>query len=249
MFCFSLMMPNSYEQDLLMMQYDIGASIFACDQASIYSNMVINLAPGLRTSFVDSSLGCSKGGEFKTALNTEIFLAVWKKLLSEEHYLLHDWTVKVDPDCVFNPSMLRDILRKYDADAAVGTGVYFNNCKFGLHGPLEVFSLNAVKTWGAGITRCKEHFEQMCNGPCLWGEDMFIDQCLSKVLFVRRVDEFRLLTEDHCDPPPGWQHCGNSSQVAFHPFKTLLGYQKCLNRSATNGIDRVKLQRFLQMTQ
>ncbi|CAK0880786.1 unnamed protein product, partial [Prorocentrum cordatum] len=109
--CFSLMVPNSYEQDLLLMQHYIGASIFGCEEAAIYSNMVINLAPGLQTRFVDSDLHCNSGGEFQTALNTEIFLAVWKKLLSDQRYALHDWTVKVDPDCVFLPSLLRHMLR------------------------------------------------------------------------------------------------------------------------------------------
>jgi hypothetical protein len=57
-------------------------------------------------------------------------------------------------------------------------GVYFNNCKFGLHGPIEVFSQKAVDVWQGGRQRCVHHFEKLCSGPCLWGEDMFIDQCL-----------------------------------------------------------------------
>jgi hypothetical protein len=248
LFCFSLMVPNSYEQDLLLMQHYIGASIFGCEEAAIYSNMVINLAPGLQTRFVDSDLRCTQGGEFQTALNTEIFLAVWRRVLSDRRYALHDWTVKVDPDCVFLPSMLRHMLREHQHLAAVSTGVYFNNCKYGMHGPLEVLSVNAVATWGAGIHRCQEHFKQKCNGDCLWGEDMFIDQCLSTVLHVRRINEFRLLTEDHCDPPRGWHKCSNKTQVAFHPFKTLRGYQQCLSStSALDYMDQTRLHRSLQM--
>merc|ERR1712113_809525 len=100
-------------------------------------------------------------------------------------------------------------------------GAYLNNCKYGLHGPFEVFSRNAVRAWGAGIDTCKVYFRHKCDGPCKWGEDLFIDQCLSKVLGVRRDNHFGLLVEDHCDPPKGWDSCLDTESVAFHPFKDI----------------------------
>jgi hypothetical protein len=236
LFCFALMVPHSYEQKLLAMQFKAKVSLFACNAYTVYSNATIWVSRGLTTSVVDSNLTCSKGGEFGTVLNTNIFLTIWTKVVSEGLYLEHDWTVKVDPDAVFAPARLRGILQSYKE---VGNGVYLNNCKYGLHGPVEVLSRRAVQAWSQGWPWCQAHFRERCHGDCLWGEDMFMDQCLSKVLGVTRQNDFRLLAEDHCDPPSGWQSCTDSSMAAFHPFKTLSGYQHCLQNTGKKALEGV----------
>jgi len=228
LFCFSLMLPGSYEQGLLAWQYVAGLSIFACDEYAVYSNKSEKVAPGVNSSIVKSDLKCKFGGEFKTALNTEIFMEVWSKLVGDGRYRFHDWTVKVDPDAVFFPARLRGSVQHIPEKPE---GVYLNNCRRGMHGPFEVFSRNAVRAWARGSISCVRHFTRLCSGPCLWGEDMFIDQCLSKVLHVSRVDQFTLLIEDHCDPPTNWDDCRNPAAAAFHPFKTLSGYRGCANRA------------------
>jgi len=232
LFCYALMLPRSYEQTLLVRQLHDSVSIFACEEYAVYSNEALQLAPGVLTGVVESNLTCKRGGEFKTALNTPIFLAVWRKLCDDGRYLLHDWTVKVDPDTVFFPQRLRHRLQSY---IDVPEGVYFNNCQFGLHGPLEVFSRNAARVWSAGMKRCESHFARLCKGPCQWGEDMFIDQCLSRVLHVRRLHDGKLLQEDHCNPPVGWQTCKAKQVVAFHPFKQLPMYLKCIKHANEVG--------------
>ncbi|CAK0864048.1 unnamed protein product [Prorocentrum cordatum] len=231
--CFSLMMPYSYEQGLLAAQYDMGESIFGCDAYAVYSNATLLVAPGVYSTRVDHNLSCTTGGEFKTALNLDIFLAVWSKVVEDGVFSFHDWTVKVDPDCVFFPARLRASLWVHK-EASQGT--YLNNCKMGMHGPLEVFSRNAVLAWVKGSQHCVEHFNELCSGDCLWGEDMFIDQCLSKVLHVKREDEPALLLEDHCDPPPGWRSCSEVHTVAFHPFKVLDEYRECVG-AARDALD------------
>ena len=47
---------------------------------------------------------------------------------------------KVDPDAVFFASRLRSVVGKYEEAAK---GVYLNNCKFGLHGPIEAAAARA----------------------------------------------------------------------------------------------------------
>jgi hypothetical protein len=175
MFCFALMMPDSYEQNLLKFQYDEGIGIFGCSEYAIYSNSVIEISEGVKTHVVDSTLKCGKGGEFGTALNLDIFIVVWTKVMEEGVYLQSNWTVKADPDSVFFPDRLQAILSIYQEE---DKGIYMNNCKFGLHGPIEVFSANAVTTLGRGYKQCQSHFEAKCNGDCMWGEDLFVDQCL-----------------------------------------------------------------------
>jgi len=225
LFCFSLMLPDSYEADLIKMQYNKHLSIFACDEWEVYSSRVIEITPGVTGGIVDSDLRCEKGGEFGTALNKEIFEAVWDSVVKDDRYSAHSWTVKADPDCVFFPDRLRLVLRKHPKD--VDKGMYLTNCRFGMHGPLEVFSRNAVRAWHNGVQTCETYFNDQCSGDCLWGEDMFIDQCLLRVLHVKRLEEFNFMLEDHCDPPEGWDSCRNESVTAFHPFKEQDSYLEC----------------------
>uniref|UniRef100_A0A7S1M6N3 Apple domain-containing protein n=1 Tax=Alexandrium catenella TaxID=2925 RepID=A0A7S1M6N3_ALECA len=230
--CWSLMLPYGYEREMLGMQYRRGLSIFKCDEYTVYSNESIVVAPGVITSVVQSDMHCEKGGEFKTALNTPIFMAVWTRIFKENRARFHDWIVKADADAVFFADRLRRVVMNHPED---DRGVYLNNCRMGMHGPLEVFSRNAVAAWEGARGRCIAHFSRLCNGDCKWGEDMFIDQCLWKVQLVRRDFEGRLLVEDHCAPPPDWWQCRNASVVAFHPFKNVDGYEQCAANAMSVG--------------
>jgi len=225
------MQPTGYEPTLVTMQYHQKASIFGCEEYALYSNRVLQIAPGIQTYVVNSSLKCKVGGEFKTALNLDIFLAVWEKVHQVGRFALHDWTIKVDPDCVFFPDRLHASLASLQGG---NHAVYLNNCKFGMHGPLEVFSRKAVQAWSKGTRHCQDHFTKLCSGDCYWGEDLFIDQCLMKVLKIERISDYNLLAEDHCDPQEGWDTCRNESTVAFHPFKNEEGYRGCLNNASTH---------------
>jgi hypothetical protein len=229
LFCFSLIIPSSYELNLMQLAYQKNTHIFNCDEYATYSNSVFLVAPGVETLPVNSDLKCESGGEFGTALNNDIFLEVWRVVIEGQRYAVHDWTVKVDPDCVFIPDRMRSIVAQHQEFAG---GTYLNNCEFGLHGPLEVFSKWAVEAWKNGRQRCIAYFNMKCSGDCKWGEDMFIDQCLQH-LRVYRVDEFNLLTEDHCKPPANWQTCttGNKQTAAFHPFKDVGSYDQCLRNA------------------
>eukprot|EP00406_Dinophysis_acuminata_P023855 CAMPEP_0179347952 /NCGR_PEP_ID=MMETSP0797-20121207/73439_1 /TAXON_ID=47934 /ORGANISM="Dinophysis acuminata, Strain DAEP01" /LENGTH=474 /DNA_ID=CAMNT_0021062717 /DNA_START=25 /DNA_END=1449 /DNA_ORIENTATION=+ len=229
LYCFALALPDSYELGLLGMQYERGASLFACDEYAIYSNQKIEVAPGVLTGIVQSDLKCQKGGEFGTALNTDIFMAVWDKVFADTRFQYHDWTVKVDPDAVFFPFRLRDLVVNHKEYQG---GVYLNNCHRGMHGPLEVFSRIAVFVWRERRQECINHFQQECSGPCKWGEDMWLDQCL-QFLKVTRQDDWNLLLEEACDPPPNWSTCQspNKNLVAFHPYKTVESYAQCMNNA------------------
>lgn len=225
-YCFVLMQPTGYELGLMAKHYQMNAGIFACDEYTIFSNVRMEIAPksNVFTSVVESSLHCSAGGEFKTALNAAIFLAVWTKVMRVGRFRYHDFIVKVDPDAVFLPSRLRPILHKVIEEP---NGVYFNNCQFGLHGPIEVFSKNAILNWGNGAAKCIVHFHELCNGPCWWGEDILMDQCLERFLKAKRLNNYNLLVEDHCDPPPNWRSCTDTRFVSFHPFKDVEEWADC----------------------
>eukprot|EP00913_Durusdinium_trenchii_P028837 g27039.t1 len=194
MFCFSLMLPFGYEVELLAWQYNQQVSIFACDKFAVYTNksMEVGAGTGLYTHVVDSNLHCQVGGDSQSALNSWIFIAVWKKVLEDGYWREYPWTVKVDPDAVFLPLRARPILMQYYGE------------------PRE--------------------------------QDMFMDQCLRKVLQVTDGQPPalapELMCEAHCDCPE-WIWCSGSA-VSFHPFKSIASYKNCLANAFSGRENDIK---------
>ncbi|CAK0906476.1 unnamed protein product [Prorocentrum cordatum] len=227
LFCWALTMPEGNEPDLLRWQAERNAGPFACEEVALYSKEEVDIGC-YKTRVIESDMKCKNGGDSGTALNSWIFIAAWLAVVEDGDYKKADWTVKADPDAVFFADRLKAVVSNYE-----GTG-YLSNCKFGLHGPIEVFSRAAIealhedyqKSWDKKSPgSCVEglHFEE-------WGEDMFIDQCLNKVLKVGEPPvEPMLMCEDHCDCK-GWWWCpaSDSQRVSFHPFKSPEDYKNCL---------------------
>jgi len=108
--------------------------------------------------------------------------------------------------------------------------MYINNCKFGLHGPIEVLTARAVTAYVEGLPRCNN----LLVHP--WGEDKFMDRCMLE-LGITRVNEFGLLSEIACGETPA--PCGHAN-VAFHPFKSIHSYFACweyANRYGRGPVD------------
>jgi len=225
-FCFSLMQVNSYEVDLLKFQRSVNASIFSCDQWAVYSNTTMHIAPGVSTTVVSMDLSVKYGGAYNTALNSWIFIAVWRAVIEEKRHDKYDWLVKVDPDAVFFPERLRNILVDHK-----GVG-YVSNCRFGMHGPIEVLSSKAVEVLasdyesspsGSAPDTCVKGLDADA-----WGEDYFMDNCLKSIHGVSRSLDGRLMCEDHCDCPE-WYWCKKGTAWAtFHPFKRVDWYRQCM---------------------
>jgi len=230
LFCFSLMVPRTGEQDLLKWQAEQKASIFACDEVAIYSNETLDVG-GVTTTKIDSDLKCGYGGDSGTALNSWIFIALFKSLLDEGQWKMADWTVKADPDAVFFPDRLVNVLRDHQGAA------YVNNCRFGMHGPIEVFGKPAIEaldkdykaSWdGKSPNSCTKPVKEGGLDFGLWGEDMFLAQCLKNIGVPEPPIDSRLMCEDHCECP-GWYWCNNGTdRVSYHPFKTVESYQNCM---------------------
>uniref|UniRef100_A0A7S2M2N6 Apple domain-containing protein n=1 Tax=Zooxanthella nutricula TaxID=1333877 RepID=A0A7S2M2N6_9DINO len=235
LYCFALMVPGGYEEGLLRWQHDNKASIFSCDKGAVYSNKPVKVAEGVVAHVVNSTLKCGYGGDSMSALNSWIFIAVWEKVIHVGEYKDHAWVVKVDPDAVFFPDRLGRHLVQHRGAA------YINNCKYGMHGPIEVFSSGAInalakdyaKSWdGRAPSTCvtKMHFGQ-------WGEDMFIDQCLHTQLKLGpRPTEPKLMCESHCDCED-WYWCSEGpDMVSYHPFKSIDSYKTCMAAALGGGL-------------
>jgi len=206
------------------MQITERRSIFACEDFVVYSSVALDLGSGYTTSRIDMDLHCPLGGQYHTALNTPIFLKIWRQVIKDGRFRLHEWTVKADPDCVFLPGRLRDIVRveALRSNVESGKGLFLNNCRFGLHGPLEVASRRALEAYGKGYRRCKRPPQ----------EDVYLQHCMLS-LGVVQMNQFNLLAEAACRSPD-WQSC-HSPQAAFHPFKSLDAYRSCQAEAERNG--------------
>jgi len=297
LYCFSLMMPFGYEPGLLAEQKKRKVGIYACDEPVVFSNVTHLVTTGERSpvpvTLMSGSLAVAYGGRWMTALNTGVFNRLWMEVIRLGRYRYHDWVVKVDPDAVFFPSRLRQLLRHkapYNEpevqrrvpepeNLRCGTcrlenkttetcaahvrfwqqkghsckealrltarepptdcgcdcddfacdlpkqAVYLNNCKWGLHGPIEVLSRRAVATYAAGLPKCVDLLQHP------WGEDKFLDQCMQQ-LGVTRENEYSLLSETACGEQPA--PCGTAN-VAFHPFKSIQSYFTCFEYADKYG--------------
>lgn len=219
LFCWAVTIDRGYEIGLINSQIDKKVGIFACDRYVVLSNSTFSMNGHITTQNI-GDLRCEYGGPYYLALNSEIFVRAWKQIFRDGNYRKAQWTVKADPDAVFLPNRLRQQLLGSDGRASV----YLNNCDQGLHGPLEVISLGGMRAFESGMQSCVDHLSH----EFTWaGEDVFLRHCLG-LLKVNRVDNFRLLSEDHCFfENPAKDGCW-SGKVAFHPFKTTAGFYKCL---------------------
>jgi len=239
MFCFVLMVPFGYEPQLMAWQYNHQVSIFTCDKYAVYSNktMEVGTNTGLYTHAAESDLHCEYGGDSYSALNSWIFIAVWKKVLEDGYWREYPWTIKVDPDTVFFPGRLRPLLMQYYGEP------YLNNCKYGLHGPIEVFGQPALEKLNADY---EASFDGKSPKACVehlhfgqWGEDMFINQCMLKVYKITGsqdpVTVPTLMCEAHCDCDDYYWCNAGPDRVTYHPMKSIDSYKNCLANALSQG--------------
>merc|ERR1711884_475888 len=121
--------PN-YELDILKHQYSQNIGVFACEQAEVFSDVEVDVGPGMKTIAVQDVEGDFHFAKRKVSgswVNTGMFTQVWKAIASGSKYRSVDWVAKVDADAVFVPNRLRKIL---SAQRVPETGVYLENCKY-----------------------------------------------------------------------------------------------------------------------
>mmetsp|Transcript_122014 Transcript_122014/g.340166 ORF Transcript_122014/g.340166 Transcript_122014/m.340166 type:complete len:454 (+) Transcript_122014:52-1413(+) len=237
MFCFSLMMPNDLERELVRWQYQQKVSIFACDEAAVLSNKTLDFgSSSFSVTLVDQEFGCRPGDGADWSFNAWLFIAIWRAVIQHGAWQNHDWTVKVDPDAVFFPERLRFILQRQQGSP------FLTNCRVGVHGPVQVLSRVAVATlaedyatsWdGMSPKRCMTEVHLLEYGNCT--RDTFLDVCLMQVLMSTRKESMRRVIDGHlscqsaCDCEE-WVRC-NSDKASFHPHKTVDDYRSCLRNS------------------
>jgi len=243
LFCIAMCLPHGYELGLLRSQYAKGKlGLFGCNEWAVYSNASLVLSPEgekpvLETDLINGSLTASVGGNWGTALNTEVFLRFWDRALEDAKAWRNDWIVKVDPDTMWLPERLRALLVTNHGPLGKPEpekGFYLNNCHVGLHGPIEVLSQRAFKQYNESKEECR-HGKVSKIGQ----EDYFLRKCFDKI-GITMVNAYNLMLEatlacqevasaENPDRPPCF-----SPQVAFHPFKTTDTWMRCHQEAANH---------------
>ncbi|CAE7943890.1 unnamed protein product [Symbiodinium sp. KB8] len=220
-FCFSLVVPWTGEPQLIAEQLDLHAGIAACDNFAAYSSQVMELGKTrFRTRLLpNTDLHAAFGGQFWTVLNTRIFKALWRQVLDDQDWVHYDWTIKLDPDTVFFPGKFKLLIAhrtslQHDPDD--DKGVVLVNCRFGLHGPLEALSKQAMSVYNYGWRYCPEYPPQ---------EDVYLQHC-TKQLGIRQMQAYDVLAEKACHTP-NYQEC-TGNFVSFHPFKSPEDWERCM---------------------
>lgn len=212
LYCIMAYLPGSDEEGLKDFAEKNKASIFACDDHEVFQTW------GSASAAWDT-------GE-ATLSNTDVFLNVWENIGKSKKYLAHDWTIKVDPDCVFLPDRMKSHLQALAPPA--GQPIYLKNNVMnkgmgnnGFLGAVEVFSTQAVMKYmdhGAG---CHESLGVDA------GEDGFFKGCMD-ALGVGFMTDGQLFFPDKSAGA-----CNEASHAAFHPLKTVDDWKCCLD--ITNG--------------
>jgi len=232
LFCWSHLQPDSYEEALVKLQFEKRASIFACNEFAVISTKPITIGTlneskviawvNEATPVTMGQYGVN-GQKTDSFLNTATFLLAWDTLISSGKLWPHDFVVKVDPDAVFFP----DRLRKH-MEPRVGQSVYVPNCgKWAsgpkLYGSMEVFSVEALRTYESRVEECKKLPWQG------WGEDYYMQHCMD-LLGVQMASDFQQVGDERCIAAP----CTDWTKVAFHDFKDPDDWMDCFEQ----GISR-----------
>jgi len=243
LYCTTMVLPHGYELNLLREQYQQGKlGLFDCNWFSLFSNESLTISPVgehpvIKTGLINGSLTASMGGHWHTALNTGVFIKFWDKVLEDPKAWKSDFVVKVDPDTMWLPVRLRALLRTTIGPLGQPeppAGLFLNNCHVGMHGPIEVLSHRALRTYRKGREECAT------GKPSKIGqEDWFLRECFEE-LGILKVDAFNLMLEAtlacqevasvlNPDRPPCF-----APQVAFHPFKSVHTWMRCHKEAANH---------------
>lgn len=246
LFCFQMMSTDkglaetNWDISLVRTQLNTRASIFGCEDWIVFSDVSTWLSPGppekLMTYVVDAphTTRTPPNGMW---LNTPTFLNVWIAIRKDGRWARNDWAVKVDPDTVFLPALLR---AKLAVQEVTDSGIYITNCKgvhYGFFGSLEVMSRTAFATLIEHIEDCNSTLTWNRTGS-EWAEDLFAQRCMD-LHGVDNVEDFTLISDAVCDAIgiqgkellavlPDVQPPCTQPAPGLHPFRTPQLYFTCL---------------------
>lgn len=206
LFCFMAVMADGPEQALVDVARGRQAGVFGCDAYKLFT--------------AEKSEWKTWDTGQKTLVNTGAFVKIWDQVKQGIEYLEHDWTVKVDADCVFFPDRLRSHLAGLQAPAH--RPIYIKNAPIGIGvsnggflGAIEILSKTAVQTYLDNAQECIKNIGLES------GEDGYMKECMDALGIAYMRDE--LMMHSTVNPTD----CQVKEIAAFHPIKIVGNWAGC----------------------
>lgn len=241
-----MVLTDGVEQWLMSVQWHRGTGIFGCHKYELLSDGNLTLTSWTQAPLNAIALPGDKAWFAPVRNtpqgvwhNTNVFARAWRWIAQQKEYLNYDWTVKVDPDCVFMPGKLQSILQTRSFD--VNSPLYLLNCEqwYAIQGPLEIFSKAGAQHFFDGLSNCQDWIDWE-----KWGEDWFVGKCM-EIVGVRHEEGFETLNDMWCKT--NWAGTGhsyedevkangptcNDGKAAFHPYKTTKEMRQCVEQAMT----------------
>jgi hypothetical protein len=181
---------------------------------------------------IDGPMFVPRGGSAGTALNTAMFIQVYKEMFTRGTYRKHDLVVKLDPDTVFSANRLRALF----ADQDLREPILFQNSRFlmghysenetALHGPIMAVTKTAIERYRKNFATCDPALHPERYNVSSMGEDWYIATCLRDLGVAIRYKEKQLL-ETRYIAEPADMHCAYPEVAAFHPYKSTKAFMQC----------------------
>lgn len=242
LFCYSVVLPKTFEVELIQKQFDRGrVGIFSCNAWAVYSNTSLRVSNSAWTEVLPGELKLDQG----------TFFRLWIRIIGKESAMQHDWIVKSDVDAVFFPSRLRALLRhKWAPLGTSNDSISLQHCYNRVvplypedHGPIIVISQQALRNYAERISGCPHglYTEALHKGE----EEIsrLRTLCLGNIA-ATQVDAFGLLAEMSwaCSKFENVDSSGDENgccfpYVAFHPFKSVESYFECRDLAVRHGMN------------
>lgn len=210
LFCFTVVMPNTFEVALVGAQKKQKLGIFACDASALFQ-----------------AAASLHGKSIKLIAIPKVFHTIWKEVKEDKQYLDYDWTVKVEPDVVFIPDRLKDHLNKLKAPKKPGIYVKNSHAKWGFIGAVQVYSKEAMNTYFKNHKECSKNMVTQ-------SEDVYMMTCLDTAGVRYMLDDMMLndqQTLSYVMDMKDLSYCGDIRFAAYHPYKDLDTWMQCHDRS------------------
>jgi len=194
----------------------------------------VRLGPGVETvgiGVLSSRLGGTGPLATPSWVNTGAFHRAWVEIRTRREYEKYDWVVKVDPDTVLLPGVLRRHLKDRYQETPIS--IYLDNCPAvpnGFYGSIEVVSRLAVHRFFESMDGCARLLPYHEG----WGEDLFNQKCMDYA-GVGHAGDWDLVLDGNCHGP-GMQpeHCA-AGKAAYHPLKSAAAWSQCWSEATSGG--------------
>jgi hypothetical protein len=215
LFCFTMATPLTYETSLVAAQKKAGVGIFACDKSKVYE-------------------GATTDKKTK-AVVIKAWTDIWKEVRDDGMWKAVDWSVKVEPDCVFMPQRLQWHLGGIKPYA--DTPLFMkSSLQTGLPTPLMVISKDALELLFADKEKCEEKVEKRK------GESFYIATCLL-ISGSNYILDQGLIDDKLSEVEGGWDltdasACSDSDVVAHHAFQQAEHWLDCYNNAMDTTVTK-----------